>query len=97
MIDERHIKLAAKLYQARDSYRAIIGEKWRRQLAPLMELILRRAKADGTDALNAGMAISKELQASTGMHDTHGAVLTVLAATVELMEPTPESPPTPRG
>ncbi len=88
-ITEQHVAIAAKMYKARNSYRAVIGANWRTDLAPLMEFIQKRAKADGTDALKAGMVIAMEYQAKNGVSDTSGYVLTILAATVELVEPTP--------
>ncbi len=86
-ITEQHVTLAARLYAARNTYRALRGDRWRIDLAPIMDAIQKRAKADGTDAIKAGMAIAKGLQERFA--DCGGTVLAVLAGIVELVEPTP--------
>ena len=78
---EKQIRMAADLYEARDAMRAILGDKFARRMKETGDYIDRIAAARGVSQMAAGIGLARSRQ---GMD----AVL-VLAAVVELVEPTP--------
>jgi hypothetical protein len=79
------IKLAAKLYEARDSARFIHGDNFPAKVAEFRPHIEKVMKAKNLDTLKATMDLVKTLQDL----DAPGALqLIILATGVEMIEPT---------
>lgn len=88
MRSETIVKLATKLYEARNSFKALWGDKWREKLAPYSQYLAAGMTKHHCESLHAAMLIVKDLQANCP-DNSHGVQLGILAAAVEDMEPTP--------
>lgn len=75
------IKINAKLYEAREAVQTIYGPRWMEELSPYMQTLENLHKAKGVPYLTLGHTIARE------MEGRHISPLMVLAAMVELMEP----------
>lgn len=81
---EQTVKLAAKLYEARDAMRALLGEKYASAMADTGAAISDMAKKSGAPPLSAAVQLAKACA-----DDGDGfAALRVMAAAVEMIEPT---------
>lgn len=78
------VNIAAKLYEARDTLRRLLGESYRNRIDETMQAVRVIAAANHCDELRAGMLILQQMQADGcgGMEQLY-----VLAATAELIEP----------
>jgi hypothetical protein len=84
MLTEKEVKLAATLYRIRDTTRQLLGDKYQRKMAEMGQVVRRAAAMNNMDTLQAAqwMAAQPEMQG----HATE--TMLVLAAAVELIEPT---------
>lgn len=80
---EKQIKVAAKLYQCRDTAKRFFAAEYQEKLKPYTRLIQQVMAANKEDELKAAMRIVKlETIADNGM-----AQILTFAAAVELVEP----------
>lgn len=79
---ERHVRIAADLYKARDTARRMCGEKYSANMAEIGGVLKEIARARGVDVLVAATDAAKD--GRTGFD-----AWMILAAAVELIEPTP--------
>lgn len=82
---ENAVKLAARLYKARDAMRRLYGHDYPKKVAMFQEFIRAEMTKRKLDAINATMSLVAGLQ----KHDS-GSGMTqalVLAAYVEMIEP----------
>jgi len=79
---ERQVKMAAQLYDMRDSARRLLGEKYKPHMAELGKILKATADRDGKSALAVATEVAKRREL-LGMD-----LLMVMAAAVELEEPT---------
>jgi hypothetical protein len=77
--DEAKVKMAARLYQCRDTAKSIMGAKYQEEIACFSRLIQAQAKRDGCSELAAATDLA-------GKAGGFGAIY-MLAAYVELVEP----------
>lgn len=83
---EKQIKIAAKLYECRDTAKRFLREEYAERLKPYIAIIKAVMKANQLDELEAILKISKtETYQEDGMRQ-----MLFLAAAVELMEPSEE-------
>lgn len=82
--DEKRVKLAAKLYEARDTIRTLLGDRYRPEMKRIGEYLMAMATQSGTTELKAALEVAKRC---AGPH----AGMKVLAAAVELVEPSEEA------
>lgn len=75
--------MAATLYGARKTVRTLDGETWRQGLVPYIEAIRSRAALRGCSDLAAAIELGQQEAAARGV------VLRILAAAVEMSDPTP--------
>ena len=80
-MSELAVKINARLYEARDSVKTLYGPGWLEELRPYMETLENIHNAKGVSYLTLGQTIAREMQ------DRRINPLMVLAAMVELMEP----------
>jgi len=80
---EKQIAMAAQLYDMRDKARRLLGEKYKPHMAELGKILTMTAERDKKDPLAVAIEISKKREL-IGMD-----LLLVMAAAVELTEPTP--------
>lgn len=76
-------QVATKLKETRQAVQALYGDEWRQKLAPFTAILEGLHKEKGVPYLTLGQQIAKEMQ-ERGINP-----ILVLAATVELIEPTP--------
>lgn len=85
---EQQIMLASKLYRARNSVKKLFGADWKKEIEPYTNLIkLAMEKHSIDNEIKAAMKLIEEYK------DMDGAdvfTVKILAATVELIEPTVE-------
>lgn len=82
---EAQIKIAAKLYECRDTAKQFMGKDFHTKLKPYMELVKATMRDNKLCALKALLKISEtETYQNSGM-----AQLLFMAAAVEIMEPSP--------
>ncbi len=84
---QKAVYVAAKMYQVRDAVRALLGDRYHEQLQPSMEVIRTIARQDQCSELQAMHKVVAELTAD-GPETVH-LRLRVIAAYVEMIEPTP--------
>lgn len=83
---ETQIKIAAKLYECRDTAKRFFREEYAEKLKPYIAIIKAVMKANQLDELGAILRISKtETYQENGM-----AQMMFMAAAVEMMEPSEE-------
>lgn len=80
---EKQIKMAAKLYQCRDTAKRFFGTEFNERIAPYKRLIEERQKASGRETLECLIdCLNLESIQGNGM-----AMLMFNAAAVEIIEP----------
>ena len=79
---EKHVAMAAQLYEMRDKARRLLGEKYRPHMAELGKILKMTADRDNKDVIAVAIDVCKR-RSLTGMD-----LLMVMAAAVELTEPT---------
>lgn len=87
-MDEKRIKLAAQLYEARDTARTLFAERYEERLAPYRKVVRAVADAehDGNE-IPAVTAVAKKLNADPTFSGDPGVTLMMLmAAAVEEIE-----------
>jgi len=83
---EKQIKIAAKLYECRDTAKRFFREEYAEKLKPYISIIKAVMKANELDELQAILKISQtETYQENGMTQ-----MLFMAAAVELMEPSEE-------
>jgi hypothetical protein len=82
MSTQQKIQMAAKLYDCRDTARRLLGEAFSAKVAEYSEVIKLVMSDKKIDALTAGIFVSKQ-------SENPMTVMMVLAATVEMIEPSP--------
>ena len=83
---ETQIKIAAKLYECRDTAKRFFREEYAAKLKPYIHIITAVMKANELDELQAILKISKtETYQENGMTQ-----MLFMAAAVEIMEPSEE-------
>lgn len=80
---EKQIRTAAKMYEARDTVRLLLGDRYPATMKKLGAELSRMAVDTGEDVLSVALALCK---AATNAGKA-GAALQILAAAVELSEP----------
>jgi hypothetical protein len=83
---EKEIKIAAKLYECRDTAKRFFREKYAERLKPYMHIVQEVMKANELEVLEAILKISKT---QTNQEDGMRQML-FMAAAVELIEPSEE-------
>jgi hypothetical protein len=82
---EQHVKLAAKLYECRDSCKNLWGSKWREVISDNTKFILAHMKKYGID--NELKAAHQLINQVKDMDGAEIFTMKILAAAVELIEP----------
>ena len=80
---ERQVKMAAQLYEMRDKARRLLGEKYKPHMAELGKILTMTAERDKKEPLAVAIEVAKKREL-IGMD-----LMLVMAAAVELAEPTP--------
>ena len=80
-VAQRHIQMAAKLYDIRDTVKRHLGENYAGRMAEYSAVIKEVALKRGTSELDAATLMSRDPALSPF------TALTVMAAAVELVEP----------
>lgn len=80
---EQKVKMAARLYDMRDKARLLLGDRYGPHMAELGKLLKMTAERDGKEPLAVAVDVAKR-RGLTGMD-----LMMVMAAAVELTEPTP--------
>lgn len=83
------VQLAAQLYDCRDTVRRFLGETYHEIMQPIGKAVIARSEQEQCDTLAAGIRLAKTV-------DGMSAVM-ILAATVELVEPSPATDATETG
>ncbi|MCU7372810.1 hypothetical protein PEC18_18585 [Paucibacter sp. O1-1] len=78
---ERHIRMAAELYGARDTAKRLLGAGFKERMASFAEVINKVADRKACSSMQAAIEIAKQ----PGVSDIERVM--VLAAVVELVEP----------
>lgn len=90
-IAEKHVSIATRLYEARDVARNLLQKKFPKKMQAMREVIEEAMNAKSCSALVAAMEIvallQKEARYESGMEQTM-----ILAAYVEMVEPSEEQP-----
>lgn len=86
---EQHVRMAAKLYECRDSMRRILGAKYHETMEGYAKTIRHVANERKIDTLAAAIQMSKEAQA---MFWDPIIPVCLLAAAVEIDEPSSDQP-----
>lgn len=80
---QQQVQMAAKLYELRDRARTLLGERYKPHMAELGKILKATADRDGKNVL----IVAKEVCAKRDLMGMD--MLMVMAAAVELVEPTP--------
>lgn len=83
MFTEQQVRLAARMYEIRDTSRRLLGEKYQETMAHYRLYIGRAMKQWGCGALEATQRLIEALQQD---HDTGVIQMHLLAACVEMCE-----------
>lgn len=78
----QQVQLAAKLYEARDAMRSLLGERYAARMAEIGGVLKKVAARDTVNEIQAAQVVIKAIDAQG--YDA----LQLLAAAVELVEPT---------
>lgn len=81
-ISEQHIRMTAQLYEARDLVRRLLGDTYHKQMAELGAIIASVVARDGIGEIESAIKLCQQIKEPF-------VRLSVLAAVVELAEPTP--------
>lgn len=91
---EQHVRITAQLYEAREQVRRLLGDAFSARMAALGKAIQVIAEKKKITVLQAGIAAAKAMQEDGQAY----TAVSVLAATVELLEPSaPAVPPESEG
>ncbi len=77
-IDERRIKMAAKLYECRDAAKTLLGGQYAPKMRQWGEVISGKARESGCSELAAAVALAKDADGFCAM--------VIMAAVVEMTE-----------
>lgn len=80
---EKQVAMAAQLYDMRDRARRLLGDNYKPHMAELGKILKATADRDKKDALSVAIEVCKKREL-IGME-----LMMVMAAAVELTEPTP--------
>lgn len=80
---EKHVTMAAELYGMRDKARRLLGDKYKPHMAELGKILKMTAQRDKKEPLAVAIEVAKKRNL-IGMD-----LMLVMAAAVELAEPTP--------
>ena len=80
---EKQVTMAAQLYDMRAKARRLLGDKYKPHMAELGKILKMTAERDKKDALSVAIEVCKKREL-IGMD-----MMLVMAAAVELTEPTP--------
>lgn len=80
---EKQVKMAADLYNMRDKARRLLGDEYKPHMAELGKILTMTAQRDKKDPLAVAIEVAKRRNL-VGMD-----LMLVMAAAVELAEPTP--------
>lgn len=80
---ETQIKIAAKLYQCRDTAKSFLKDKYKEKLEPFTHLIKETMKANNMDEIHALLLIIQ----THHYQDNYMAQMMYMAAVVEMIEP----------
>ena len=80
---EKQVKMAAELYGMRDKARRLLGDKYKSHMAELGKILTMTAQRDKKEPLAVAIEVAKKREL-IGMD-----LMLVMAAAVELVEPTP--------
>ena len=80
---EAHIKLAARLYDARTALKSLWGDEYHAKIAVPMQELQKSANRQGLQIIPAAMNAAKHF---TDRYEG-GTALIILAAAVEILEP----------
>lgn len=80
---EKQVQMAAQLYDMRDKARRLLGDKYKPHMAELGKILKMTAERDGKEPLAVAIEVCKKREL-IGMD-----LMMVMAAAVELAEPTP--------
>jgi hypothetical protein len=83
MTGEQQVKMAAQLYDMRDKARRLLGDKYKAHMAELGKILKMTADRDKKEPLAVAIEVAKKRKL-IGMD-----LMMVMAAAVELAEPTP--------
>lgn len=89
MITEEHVHIAHKLYEMRSTVRRIWPDTWRDDLNPYIEFIRKFCATHGVTEMQVLPSMHRVAKAK-GEELPDALVLWMSAATVEILEPTPE-------
>ncbi len=84
-IGEKQVKIAAQLYTARDALRRLHGDEYPKIIKTFKEAIQNKMKEKGVSELRATLQLCNDLV------DNPNLCLHLMAAVVELIEPTKEA------
>lgn len=79
---EEQVRMATKLYDARDAARVLLGDRYSATIASGAQMIRAVMDKHGCGELDAALKLGKEVK------DDARALMIVLASAVEMMEPT---------
>lgn len=80
---EQPVRIAARLYEARDTAKFFLGANYRAKIEPWMGMIKASAKNRNVSELRAAGDLAKDV----AVNISGAAAITVLAAYVELVDP----------
>jgi len=80
---EKEIKIAAKLYECRDTAKRFYGDQFEEQIKSWTELILKVKKANNIDVMQSSIKIAQ----LKSMEQNGIGTMLLFAATVEILEP----------
>jgi len=80
---EKQIKMAAKLYECRDTAKKFLGAEYKERLKPYTQILKATMKANNLEEIPALLKVS---QTETYQDNPIGQMM-FMAATVELIEP----------
>lgn len=80
---QKQVQMAAQLYDMRDKARRLLGDRYKPHMAELGKILTMTAERNKKSALEVAIEVSKKREL-IGMD-----LLLVMAAAVELTEPTP--------
>lgn len=89
-ITEKHVEVASRLYQMRKSARLLGRTHYEKTIKESMEQVRKAAVLWGLSHMKAGFKLAKLAADDRDVGDV--AVMWVLAATVELIEPDDQTP-----
>jgi hypothetical protein len=84
---EQAIRLNAKLYEVRDTARKVLGDSYRARMAEGGRMLSEMAEAKKCGVLEVALNVSQ----SAARKDDMNAVTFILAAAVELLEPSEDA------